>query len=526
MEPCTKVIGTDFELANSLVEDRWDGHVTEAARRLLAEIPGIPPGGQWNGTAVEWGRRFLTGNGGSAYIDSDHLEINLPEHAAAADHPALLHAGLQIARTAQVAATRKLGGQGRLNVLAAVSDGRQSWGHHLNLSIRRDFFHDLFSAKPHLAGFLATHLATAPLFAGQGQAGPGNHQPWCAYQLSQRADWFEQLISHETMHHRGLLNLRDEAHAGADLARLHLIPFDLVLCPVANYLMAGTTQLVVALAEAGWADPTLLLDDPLGAFHAVSRDLSLRQALPMAQRGRTRTAVEVQQGLAELAGEFLASGEGAASVPGAAAIVDCWCATLELLARRDLEALARRCDWAQKYLLLDRQRGRKGLTWHAPELKYLDLLYASLDPAEGLFWQMAAAGHVEAWPGAERIEQFVREPPEDTRAYLRAHVLRRFGEHVAGLNWDRIRFRVPASRHWFAEAELAMPDPAGFGRAQAEPLLDRCHSLRDLIEAVGAQGEPLAGASPAAPPVWYTATRSGTWRHRDGLPSLPGPGPA
>src|SRR5205085_1907421 len=116
------------------------------------------------------------------------------------------------------------------------------------------------------------------------------------------------------------------------------------------------------------------------------------------------------------------------------AIVACWQQTLELLARRDLAALSRRCDWALKYLLLDRQRGRRGLTWQSPEIKCLDLLYASLDPQEGLFWQMAAAGHIEDMPTPERIERFVQEPPEDSRAYLRAHVLRRFGEQVVDMD--------------------------------------------------------------------------------------------
>ena len=69
------------------------------------------------------------------------------------------------------------------------------------------------------------------------------------------------------------------------------------------------------------------------------------------------------------------------------------------------------------------------------DMKCLDLLFSSLDPQEGLFWQMAAAGQVENMPPAETVERYVAEPPDDTRAYLRAHALRRFGEHVASMNW-------------------------------------------------------------------------------------------
>jgi Pup amidohydrolase len=490
MGACLKVLGADFELANAMEGAGAPGQAAwEAARRLLEEIPGYPRVQRWGGTALEWGRRFLAGNGGSAYIDSDHLEINLPEHTRAADHAAHVHAGFAVARRAQLAAAAKLPRGGRVNVMASVSDGQRSWGHHLNVMVRRRLFDDLFTRKPHLAGFLATHLATATLFTGQGQVGAGNERPACDYQLAQRPDWFEEMVGLQTTYRRPLLNLRDEPHAGPGLARMHIIFFDNALCPVANYLKAGTTQLVLALAEAGWADPALVLDDPLAAAWDVSRDLSLRRPLRLAGRGRTATAVEVQKRLAELAGEFVASGEAEGCVPGAAEVVRCWLETLDLLGRRELAALARRCDWSLKYLVLDRQRGRRGLSWRSAEMRCLDLLYASLDPREGLFLQLAAAGGVEGMPSAEQVERFVEQPPEETRAWLRAHVLRRFGEEVTDVDWGHIRFRTEGGHWWSEERVLRLPDPAGFGREAAAPLLERCQTVRELIEAVG-ESEP------------------------------------
>jgi proteasome accessory factor A len=508
VQPCKKVIGCDFELANSLERDgRSDGNVADAARLLLDEIRGYPRERGWGGSYLEWGRRFLQENGGSAYIDSDHLEINLPEHARAADHAAVLHAGLRIARAAQVAAQAKLG-RGRLSVLAAVSDGHQSWGHHLNIMVRRQLFDDLFTRRPHLLGFFGTHLATAAVFAGHGHVGPSNKRPACDYQLSQRADWFEELVGHQTTHQRPLLNLRDEAHAGRGLARMHVITFDNVLCPVANRLKAGTTQLVLAMAEAGWADPTVQLDNPLAAFAEVSRDLTLKKPLALVGRGRRGTAVEVQRRLADLAGEFVASDECGDAVPDAAEIVALWQETLDRLERADLDGLAGRCDWVLKYLLLARFRGRRGLSWSSPDMKCLDLLFSSLDPQEGLFWQMAAAGQVEDVPPAATVERFVTEPPDDTRAYLRAHALRRFGEHVATLNWDRIRFRLPTDRFWWSEAVLAMPDPSRLGREECEPILAQCATLAELVEAVGAEQEPE--------PYYSHAGRGDSWGYGGG----------
>ncbi len=490
MMPCKKVLGCDFELANALEDaNSYDGNVQEAAKLLLAEIHGSPRERGWGGSFIEWGRRFLPGNGGSAYIDSDHLEINLPEHTRAADHAAVLHAGLRIARQAQVAAQAKLK-RGRLGVMASVSDGQQSWGHHLNVMVSRKLFDEMFTRKPQLLGFFATHLATASIYAGHGHVGPSNRRSPCDYQLSQRADWFEELVGHQTTHQRPLLNQRDESHAGKGLARMHIITFDNVLCPIANLLKAGTTQLVLAMAEAGWADMSLQLDDPLAAFAEVSRDMTLQQPLTLVGRGRSASAVEVQRQLADLAGEFIASGECADAVPDAEMIVALWRETLDRLAKRDLDGLSGRCDWVLKYLLLDRFRGRKGLTWQSPEMKCWDLLFASLDPEEGFFWKMAAAGQVERMPTTETIERYVSEPPDDTRAYLRAHVLRRFGEQVSTLNWDRVRFRVATDRYWWSESVLGMPDPSRLGRDEVDPILSREPTLTELIEALGSDVEP------------------------------------
>jgi proteasome accessory factor A len=123
-------------------------------------------------------------------------------------------------------------------------------------------------------------------------------------------------------------------------------------------------------------------------------------------------------------------------------------------------------------------------------MRCLDLFYASLDPREGLFLQLAAAGGVDAMPGAEQIERFVEQPPEETRAWLRAHVLRRFGGEVTDVDWGRIRFRTGKDSWWDDGLTLRLPDPAGFGRAAAEPLLERCGTARELVESAGTAEPP------------------------------------
>ena len=201
-------------------------------------------------------------------------------------------------------------------------------------------------------------------------------------------------------------------------------------------------------------------------------------------RGQSLTAVEVQAAFAERAGEFVASGAADEVIPQARRIVKLWHETIECLRQRDREALAQRSDAWLKLVLLDRYRGRKGLNWQSSQMKLLDLLFASLDPEEGQFFQMAEAGLLLHMPTDAQIDFAQYEPPLDTRAYFRAHVLRRFGQYATHIDWDQIQFAVQRDRFWSSTATLAMPDPRSFSQPLADELLARCSTLEELIDAV------------------------------------------
>jgi proteasome accessory factor A len=478
-----KILGADFELANSLVVDGRAAEVDEAVSRLLAEVPGFPQRALKD-TAIERGRRFLSSNGSSAYEDSGHFEWNCSEHATAWEHPLHIHAGLRVARRARQLAEAHAPPGSRLSLIANNCDGLVSYGSHVNLLTTQSCLKDLCGRKPHLACFLATHLVTSVLYTGQGMVGAANGRPACAFQLSQRADWFEQLWSEGTMHKRPLINQRNESHASAELARLHCIFYDMVLAPAANRLRAGTLQAVVAMCEAGVIDPTVILEDPVAAAAEISRDLSLGQRLPTIVRGRPMTSLEIQRSLWNQVAECHQRGMLAGAVPGLERILADWKHVLDLLQTRDVEGLAPYCDNWLKYFLLQRLRGRRGIGWNADQLKVLDLQYGNLDPEQGLFFQMAADGVVADMPSERELERFVNDPPSDTRAYLRAHVLRQFGNAVSNMDWSWIDFCVPARRGWFSIARLQMPDPRRHGEADCADAFAQATSLEHLLDRV------------------------------------------
>ncbi|MFW6162290.1 MAG: proteasome accessory factor PafA2 family protein [Planctomycetota bacterium] len=535
-----KLCGADIELGNAILglESR-DDTCAEASQALLHEIRGYPgpaparsqatapvataPAG-WDSAAgvvvaaassaagrydpQDWGRKFLPANGGCVYIDLDHLEVCLPEVRSAFDHLACWHAMLRIVREAQIAANARLPVGQRLSVLINNSDGHgHSYGSHTDFLVSRRCFDHLFAQKLHYALYLASYLTSSIVFTGAGKVGSENGQPPVAYQLSQRADFYEALAGPQTTYRRPLVNTRDESLCGRAfgyrrgldaprrrMARLHNIFFDNTLCHVSSVLKIGVTQLVLAMVEQDVVVPGLILDEPLSAVHAWSHDPTLRARAKLLS-GRTCTALDMQAAFRDKVCWFVATGRADGIVPHAHQIVALWDETLGQLrayqrkpARESLAPLARRLDWALKRLVLEHAIDQQGLEWDAPELKCLDHLYSSLDETDGLYWAYERAEVVERLVSPGQIERFVHQPPDDTRAWLRAHLLRRLdADGIVDVDWDELRVRFPDG------VDPAWPTYTYWTVPLADPLCPQLDDLRPLLEG-GASAAQAAAA--------------------------------
>ena len=112
-------------------------------------------------------------------------------------------------------------------------------------------------------------------------------RPRCPFQISQRAEFFEEVVGLETT-----LKRPDRQHPGRAprrprrFRRLHVIVGDANLSEVATFLKVGTTALVLAMIEDD-APPArdLTPADPVRAIHQVSADLT-----PVAARSSWPTA--------------------------------------------------------------------------------------------------------------------------------------------------------------------------------------------------------------------------------------------
>ncbi|HEV7403704.1 MAG TPA: proteasome accessory factor PafA2 family protein [Chthoniobacteraceae bacterium] len=490
-----KLLGEDLELGGSIIGGGAEFSGDTATRLVLDAVGGLPladaePRVLVTGDASPTpglfdSRRNYLPNGGCIYQDMWHPEICTAEMRSARGHVAAHHAMFLLARdAAQRAGDRLIEGRS-IELVARNSDSfNNSYGAHLNLLITRRAWRDVTTRLDAMSWFASVQVSM-PIFTGQGKAGSQNGAPPCAYQLSQRADFFESVLGLQTTERRPLVNVRDEAHC-EEHARLHVIFFDANLCHFAHWLKVGVLQILGAMLEARCWCTKQILADPVSAAVEWSHDPTLRTRV-RTLHGRSVTALEHQRSVWEIAAKFVESGGCEEIVPEAAALVAAWGETLARLEAGDTAWLARRLDWVLKQQLLEGALAEQPeLSWESPELRALDHRYGLLDG--GLYFACEAAGLVERLVSPAEIERLAAQPPDDTRAWTRGRLLAlamEAPEVVESVNWDHIVFHfrrlTEGPRRWRAMFD----DPLGCTAADSpiREAADLGEALRALAEA-------------------------------------------
>ena len=173
-------------------------------------------------------------------------------------------------------------------------------------------------------------FVTRQVFTGAGKVGRENGADPVDFQISQRADFFEEEVGLETTLKRPIVNTRDEPHADPQkYRRLHVIVGDANLCEVATFLKVGTTAIVLSMIEDGFVDKDLTIIAPVPAMRTVSHDPTCHALVELADGGHC-TAVEMQWEFLRLARKY-ADDVGLESCGGEALgglVLDRWEATL------------------------------------------------------------------------------------------------------------------------------------------------------------------------------------------------------
>jgi proteasome accessory factor A len=324
------------------------------------------------------------------------------------------------------------------------------------------------------------HFVTRQIYTGAGKVGTeaastGGME--VDFQLTQRADFFEEEVGLETTLKRPIVNTRDEPHADAQkYRRLHVICGDANLAEVSTFLKVGVTALVLCMIEDDWfGERDFTLEAPVAAMRKVSYDLSLRLPLTLAD-GSTMTALEMQWEYFDLARKY-AEDRGLESIgPSGDEVLRRWESVLTAL-ETDWLSLADQLDWVAKYRLINGYRERHGLSWADHKLAAMDLQYHDLRPARGLFAKVG----LERLVGDDAVAEAVSEPPRDTRAYFRGKCLQKWASSVAAANWDSLVFDLggdPLRR-------VAMMEPLRGTAEMVDRLFEGCSSPAELLERLG-----------------------------------------
>jgi Pup amidohydrolase len=415
-------------------------------------------------------------NGARYYVDHAHPELSTPECADPRTVVVYDRAAEAIlARSMTAAATLLPEGQ-EIVIYKNNSDRKgNSYGCHENYLMDRSV------PFGRIVSQVMPHFISRQVFTGAGKVGSeaaGVTSEAVPYQLTQRADFFEEEVGLETTLKRPIVNTRDEPHADAQkYRRLHVIVGDANCSEVATFLKVGTTALVLCMIEDGWLHRNLVPTAPVQALRAVSYDLTLRRPIELAEGG-TMTALEMQWEYLDRARKY-AEEHGLDCVGGeevGTEVLTRWEAVLTGL-ETDPDSLADQLDWVAKRRLLSAYAERHDLRWDDARLAAMDLQYHDLRPGRSL----AARVGLERVTTDDEVARAVEEPPDDTRAYFRGRCLQRWPDRIVAANWDSIVFDVggdPLRR-------VPMMEPLRGTAAHVGSLIDGCESAAELLEKLG-----------------------------------------
>jgi Pup amidohydrolase len=375
-------------------------------------------------------------NGARYYVDHAHPEISTPECVDALEVVRFDRAAEEIIRRSMITAGRVLNDGAEVVIYKNNSDGKgNSYGCHENYLVARE------TPFGRIASQITPHFVSRQVFCGAGKVGcelPGVGADEVPYQLSQRADFFEEEIGLETTLKRPIVNTRDEPHCDPTLyRRLHVIVGDANMSEVATYLKVGTSAILLAMIEDDVLGTDLVLANPVGAIRAISHDPSLQRTVAL-RTGRKVTALDIQWSLLERAQKYEQS-HGLAPVGDAigADVLRRWERVLTGL-ETDRSSVAHQVDWVAKERIVSGMRERHDLRPTDARLKALDLQYHDMRPERCLALRVGLETIVSE---ADALEAMT-EPPLTTRAYFRGKCLQKWPDDIVAANWDSMVFDV------------------------------------------------------------------------------------
>ncbi|HLF61363.1 MAG TPA: depupylase/deamidase Dop [Acidimicrobiia bacterium] len=409
-------------------------------------------------------------NGARLYVDHAHPEYSSPESYDPLEAALYDKAGEGVMQAAAAAATNVSGK--KVSLYKNNSDGKgNSYGAHENYLLSRE------TPFGEVIRYATTFLVSRQIFTGAGKVGSENDRPAVDFQITQRADFFEEEVGLETTLKRPIINTRDEPHGDpSKYRRLHVIIGDANLSEVQNFLKMGTTALMLAALEDGALPDPLDLFDPVEACWRVSHDTGLGRPLEL-DGGGTATALELQGRYLEWLSKYV---EKELDEPVWNMVITEWARVLEAL-DEDVMRLSDTLDWVAKKRLLEGYVERDGLEWSHAKLRAFDLQYHDVDPERGLYNRLASRGAMRRLFSDTQIDEARVNPPTRTRAYFRGRCVNEFSDALVAANWDSLVFDVGESHL----KRVPMMEPLRGDAELVGAILDEAEDAADLLRRLG-----------------------------------------
>ena len=367
-------------------------------------------------------------NGARFYLDDEHPEYSSAECLLPLDLVAQDKASELIMMDAQnLFENQSAGNRYRLFIHKNNSDGNgHSYGSHLNILLKRELARNSFRYL--VRSYLPFQIARIVLIGG-GKLGTENGRPACNFQISQRADFFEKLIGINTVSNRPIFNTRDEPHSdGIKFFRLHDISCDALLCETAIFLKVALTQIVLAMIEDGFWNKKLFPVNPVGAMGKISRDLRFKNQI-LLENGDKLTGLEILR-------EYLLSGkEYLAIQPMTDQHTLAINLGLELLEKLEHDPMSvfGILDWVTAWKISESNPANAKKNLHR---------FRWVSKSNGLYYKWANEGKMRLILESERIETAKINPPENTRAYLRSELIKKFGPYIKEMSWSKFSIKI------------------------------------------------------------------------------------
>ena len=414
-------------------------------------------------------------NGARYYVDHAHPEISTPECLDAREIVRWDRAAEEVVRASMDAAKRLLGDGSEIVTYKNNSDGKgNSYGCHENYLVDR--------ATPfgRIVAQITPHFVSRQVFCGAGKVGSefaGTSSKTVPYQISQRADFFEEEVGLETTLKRPIVNTRDEPHCDAQkYRRLHVIVGDANMAEYATYLKVGTTAIMLAMIEDDAVGTDLTLANPVAAIRQISHDPTLKRTV-LLREGKRVTALELQWALLERAQKYERShGLEAVGERVGSDVLSKWETVLTGL-ESDRASIAPWVDWVAKQRLIDAYAERHGIEPGEARLKALDIQYHDLRADKCLAKRVGLATLIDE----DDVRTAMTEPPTTTRAYFRGRCLQKWPNDIVAANWDSLVFdigRDPLRRVPMMEPLRGTADHVG-------ALIDECDTAAELLTRLG-----------------------------------------